>query len=184
MMKTLIGSSIVVALIAGSPTLVTQSNEVPQTSAKQKAKKAVGGKQAKQGQRKVDNWMKAKRAHSHEIFDGLIAGDFGKIEKASVRMMGNNFLERWLADRKKYENSFAYHGELNAFEYSTKELWRFAKQKDIDGALRAYTGMSRSCVRCHHLIRDGKAPPDQLKDIAQTHKARLMPVALNRPHTD
>ncbi|MFK7820295.1 MAG: hypothetical protein AB8G99_16350, partial [Planctomycetaceae bacterium] len=129
-------------------------------------------KQVQEEKRKVDGWMKAKRDNSHKIFAGLIAGDFKKVEDASLKMIGNNFLEGWLADRKQYEKHFSYHGQLNAFEYSTKELWRFAKQKDMDGALQAYGVMSRSCVRCHQLIRDGVVPPDTLKDLAMNSRTQ------------
>lgn len=165
-MKSLIGSSIAVTLIVGSPLFVSQTQEVPQQGTTEKSQKSGEKKPAQKKKRKADTWMKAKKDHSHDIFDGLIAGDFRKIENASLKMMGNNILERWLADRKDYENSFSYHGQLNAFDYSTRELWRFAKQKDMDGALQAYGVMSRSCVRCHYLIRDGVVPPDTLKDIA------------------
>lgn len=170
MMKSLVGSSIIVALTLGSPFFMSQT----QKTAKQEDKKAT----AKQ-KRKVDQWMKAKQSHAHEIFDGLIASDFKKIEDASAKMIGNNFLERWMANRKEYEKHFAYHGQLNSFEYSTKELWRFAKQKDLDGALKAYGVMSRSCVRCHQLIRDGVVPPDSLKDIAK-HRGSSTPIRLAR----
>lgn len=165
-MKSLIGSSIAVALLVGTSMYVPQTQESSKPQTNQEEKKPQEEKLSKEQKRKVDVWMKGKQAHAHEIFDGLIASDFKKIETASAKMIGNNFMERWLADRKPYEQYFAYHGQLNSFEYSTKELWRFAKQKDIDGALQAYGIMSRSCVRCHSLIRDGVVPPDALKDIA------------------
>lgn len=166
MMKSLIGSSIVVTLLASTPLFVARTQESSKPSAGQKPVESPAGKQKQDHQ--SDVWMKAKQSHAHEIFDGLIDSDFKKIETASAKMLGNNFLERWLADRKEYKQSFAYHGQLNAFEFSTKELLRFAKQEDIDGALKAYGMLSRSCVRCHRLIRDGVIPPDELKDIAQT----------------
>ncbi len=166
-MKAILGSSLVVTLILGCPLFMAPMEDSDTRQKKQKTAERREKKVTQQDKRKVDRWMKAKRDYSHQIFDGLIAGDFKKIEEASVKMMGNNFLESWLADRKQYKQDFAYHGELNAFEYSTKELWRFAKQKDIDGALRSYGVMSRSCVRCHHLIRDGVIAPDKVKDVAR-----------------
>jgi hypothetical protein len=45
-----------------------------------------------------------------------------------------------------------YQGQLNDFEFSTKELIRQADDEDIDGALKSYVAMTKSCVNCHELI--------------------------------
>ena len=101
----------------------------------------------------ANTWMKAKQRHAHEIFDGLTEGDFEKIDLAARTMFMSGVIEKWLGG-PEYQDHHAYEGQLNAFEYSLKELARHAKAKDVDGALHAYVMMSQSCVRCHRLIRD------------------------------
>jgi hypothetical protein len=104
-------------------------------------------------EKESDRWMQLKLHASQEILAGLTRGDFQKIEDQSRRLLVLNVLETWMR-----ENSFArkldYQGQLNAFEYATKELVRTAQAKDIDGALAAYIRLNRSCVECHKLIRD------------------------------
>lgn len=100
-----------------------------------------------------DGWMKLKLISSQQAFEGLTHGEFSKVETAARRMLVLNLLEQW-AKREEFTRRSQYRAQLNAFEYSVKELVRTAGDHDSDGALEAYVSMSRSCVRCHELIRD------------------------------
>jgi hypothetical protein len=102
-----------------------------------------------------DGWMKLKLVSSQQVFEGLTMGEFKQVENSARRMLVLNLLEQW-AKRKEFAKQSEYRGQLNAFEYSVKELVRHAEDHDTEGALAAYVEMSRSCVRCHELIRDGK----------------------------
>lgn len=101
----------------------------------------------------ADGWMKGKLRSAQRIFDGLTNGDLEAVESSARRMHGLNVLEQWVRSNE-YVNQSKYKGQLNAFEFATKELIRLSEAKDIDGALEAYVQMSRSCVRCHTLVRD------------------------------
>ncbi|MFV0445119.1 MAG: hypothetical protein ACK5Q5_16205 [Planctomycetaceae bacterium] len=100
-----------------------------------------------------DGWMKLKLVSSQQVFEGLTDGDFKKVENSARRMLVLNLLEQW-AKRNEFTKKSEYRGQLNAFEFSVKELVRHAEDHDAEGALEAYVSMSRSCVRCHQLIRD------------------------------
>jgi hypothetical protein len=100
-----------------------------------------------------DAWMQLKLASSEEVFRGLTNADLDRVETAARRMQVFNLLEQW-AKRGELTAQSEYQGQLNAFEYNVKELVRNAEAGDADGALEAYLGMTRSCVRCHALIRD------------------------------
>lgn len=168
-MKVFLCSGIACGLIAGAATVVPQTAQTETSKPTQGVTEPTAVAEQKNPVKQTsDVWMKAKQRNAHAIFDGLTEGDFEKIEASTLKMMGNNFLERWMVDRKEYEQYFAYHGQLNAFEYSTKELWRFAKQKDMDGALQAYVRMSQSCVRCHSLIREGAPAGDGSRSWADS----------------
>jgi hypothetical protein len=104
-----------------------------------------------------DGWMKLKLISSQQAFDGLTHGEFERVENAARRMLVLNLLEQW-AKRKEFTLQSEYRGQLHAFEFAVKELVRHSEDHDMDGALDAYVAMSRSCVRCHELIRDGAAP--------------------------
>ena len=100
-----------------------------------------------------DGWMELKLRSSQQVFESLTHGEFDKIETAARRMLVLNLLEQWMK-RKEFTRQSEYKGQLNAFEFSVKELVRHAEDNNTEGALEAYVTMSRSCVRCHELIRD------------------------------
>lgn len=100
-----------------------------------------------------DRWMAAKLNSAQEIFADLTRGDFAGVEENARRMQVINLLEQWARDAD-FERESDYVGQLNAFEFSIKELVRHAGDENTDGALQAYQDMSASCIRCHELIRD------------------------------
>jgi hypothetical protein len=98
-------------------------------------------------------WMQQKLHGTHQIFDGLMQGDFEKMENQARRMVVLQFLENWVVENK-FTRKSAYQGQLNSYEFALKELRRSAEAKDIDGSFDAYTRLTRSCVECHKLLRD------------------------------
>jgi hypothetical protein len=108
-------------------------------------------------QEEVDRWMQVKLKSAQDIFAGLTNGDFDQVETSARRMQVLHILEQW-SKRHEFEEKSDYEGQLNAFEFATKELVRTARQRNAEGSLNAYTQMSQSCVRCHMLIRDVERP--------------------------
>lgn len=110
-------------------------------------------------QRDVDRWMQIKLTSAQEVFAGLTSGDFDQVQKSARRMQVISIMEQWSKRRGEYATRSEYEGQLNAFDFATKELVREARQKDAEGTLEAYVLLSRSCVRCHQLIRDVRTAP-------------------------
>lgn len=100
-----------------------------------------------------ERWMQSKLSSSQRILGALTRGDLKGIEDDSRRMLMINVLQKWSAENK-VEKQSDYDGQLNAFEFATKELIRHAKNDDTEGALEAYVLLTRTCVKCHQLIRD------------------------------
>ncbi len=100
-----------------------------------------------------DRWMAAKLVSAQNIFGDLTHGDFESLEENARRMQVINLLEQWMRDAN-FEHKSEYEGQLNAFEFATKELVRHAGDHNTDGALQAYLDMTASCVHCHELIRE------------------------------
>jgi hypothetical protein len=101
-----------------------------------------------------DRWMASKLNSAQQIFEDLTRGNFERLEGNARRMQVINLLEQWARD-EEFERMSDYAGQLNAFEFSIKELVRHAGDQNSAGALQAYQDMTASCVRCHELIRDG-----------------------------
>lgn len=100
-----------------------------------------------------DRWMASKLNSAQEIFEDLMRGNFEELEGNARRMQVINLLEQWARD-EDFERMSDYVGQLNAFEFSIKELVRHAGDQNTAGALQAYQDMTASCVQCHELIRD------------------------------
>ena len=100
-----------------------------------------------------DRWMSVKLTSAQRILEDLTTGDFERLAADARRMHVMNFLEQWLRE-EDFEEKSDYQGQLNAFEFSTKELIRHAADENSEGSLKAYVAMTESCVRCHDLIRD------------------------------
>jgi hypothetical protein len=97
--------------------------------------------------------MAVKLASGQEILKHLTSGDFRQLEASARRMQVLNLLEQWLRE-EDFVHKSEYQGQLNAFEFATKELIRHADDENIEGVLKAYIALTESCVRCHKLIRD------------------------------
>ena len=102
-----------------------------------------------------DRWMSVKLNSAQQILEDLTTGDFKRLETDARRMQVLNFLEQWARD-KSFKQESEYQGQLNAFEFATKELVRHAADKNTEGALKSYVALTESCVHCHELIRDGQ----------------------------
>ena len=100
-----------------------------------------------------DRWMAIKLTSSQQILEHLTRGEFDQLQASARRMQVLNFLEQWMRDEEFAQKS-DYQGQLNAFEFATKELIRHAGDKNVEGSLKSYTALTESCVRCHQLIRD------------------------------
>jgi hypothetical protein len=99
--------------------------------------------------------MAIKLAAAQESLEHLTSGDLPRLAASGRRLQIMNVLGKWLQDSEMTKKS-AYRGELNSFEFATKELIRHAENDDVAGSLKAYVAMTESCVNCHTLIRDGK----------------------------
>jgi len=100
-----------------------------------------------------NKWMQIKLHSSQEIFAALSRGDARAIETPARRMLVLNVLEQWKSN-KPYLDHSQYESQLNAFEYAVKELARAGRDNKINDALDAYIALTKSCVRCHQVIRD------------------------------
>lgn len=100
-----------------------------------------------------DRFMAAKLVSSQNILSDLTHGDFESLEENARRMQVISLLQQWLRDTD-FEHKSEYEGQINAFDFATKELIRHASDHNTEGVLQAYLDMTTSCVHCHELIRE------------------------------
>jgi hypothetical protein len=99
-----------------------------------------------------NRWMQAKRNHAQQIFSALTDGDFEQMELSGRRMLVAGVIEKWFAENP-LKDDVEYREQLKAFDKATRDFVREAQDKDLEEAFEAYTRMSRSCIKCHQLMR-------------------------------
>ncbi len=150
-----LAAAVVLTGLVGFSIHVNGDPQAP-ASTKPRATEGKDGKDGKEALAEANKWMQVKLHSSQEIFAAMTRGDAKSIETNARRMLVINVLEQWIAD-KPYMNQSEYEAQLNAFEYATKELVRTGHNNDMDGALDAYVLLSKSCVKCHQVLRDGQS---------------------------
>ncbi|MBL8849013.1 MAG: hypothetical protein JNG89_04990 [Planctomycetaceae bacterium] len=138
-------------VMAGLGLLLAQDQNPVEAGDQRKAPNATTA--APQNEEDANAWMLAKLSGSQNILAHLTRGDIDAVATDARRMQVMTYLEQWLT-ASEIEETSEYRGQLNAFEFSTKELIRHAEDDDVNGALDAYVDMTRTCVKCHQLIRD------------------------------
>lgn len=104
------------------------------------------------GDKPTSFWMDRKLELSKNVFAGLAAGDFEKLEQNAAQMQLMSKIEGFVRRR-----SPEYTAQLHAFELANSEVLRHARNKNIEGATLAFQQLTVSCVACHKLLRDAKA---------------------------
>lgn len=117
---------------------------------------------AKKEQEEEQRWMELKLLRSQEIFAELTSGNLEGVAKRARAMQAADILEFWLRGRE-FQKKEEYQKQLEHYQSATKELARHAEKDDLDGATEAWVSLSRSCVSCHKLLRDGKKPVESKK---------------------
>ncbi len=143
---TLIATLLVVTAVAVAVVAADKEKQKP----KETPKESVAVQKADEG----DRWMQAKLHSAQQIFAALTQGELETVKKRAQLMAVMNVMEDWLKKKSEFSKKSAYQGQLNAFEFATKELIRHSDDENIDGALEAWVKLSRSCIECHKLIRD------------------------------
>jgi hypothetical protein len=96
--------------------------------------------------------MKEKRIRSHAIIDALTAGDHDALRRNAEVMVA-------IADMRVFASAYKtpeYRYQAEVFKHAADELLTAAKAKNSDGAVLAYSEMTRTCVKCHSHFRGVK----------------------------
>jgi hypothetical protein len=140
-------------LLTGAGLLLALEKQGPVAAGDDRTEAQRSSNVAPQRDEDENAWMRAKLNGSQNILAHLTTGDIAAVAADARRMQVMNYMEDWLTASEIQELS-EYRGQLNAFEFSTKELIRHAEDGNVDGALDSYVDMTRTCVKCHQLIRD------------------------------
>ena len=140
-------------VMTGLGLLLAAADQCPVNAGENQSQAPTASNADSQNEEDVNAWMQAKLSGSQNILAHLTSGDIQAVAADARRMQVMTYLEQWLT-ASEIEELSEYRGQLNAFEFSTKELIRYAEDGNVNGALDAYVDMTRTCVKCHQVIRD------------------------------
>jgi hypothetical protein len=106
----------------------------------------LGG--AEQPPAKPKTLMQRKLDHAQRMLEGLAVEDYALIAQHARAMNDLGLLEK-----SRHAESMSYQTQLQVFRFANDELVRLAEEKNLEGALLAYTQMTISCVNCHKYLR-------------------------------
>ena len=95
--------------------------------------------------------MQRKLIHAQNILAGLTLKDFDRIEKEADALIQVRQEVTW-----RINETERYLQHSLAFLEQVQDIKKAAKAKNLDGATLAYLEMTRTCVKCHEVLRAQK----------------------------
>jgi hypothetical protein len=98
---------------------------------------------------RLNQLMIEKLQNAQKLLEGIALGKYDKIEKHANELVRISKTAEWLAQKKPKYEQFS-----NEFQRAAEEVAAKAKAKNLDGVTLAYFDLTKSCVRCHHYMRE------------------------------
>jgi len=102
-----------------------------------------------QEDKKTQQLMKKKLAHSQKVLEGIALNDFDTIAANARDLIQISKAVEWRALKSPQYEIFS-----NDFRRAADAMILAAKEKNLDGAALAYVDLTLTCVRCHKHVRE------------------------------
>ena len=137
----LICGSLLLGLGAGSENSQL-AHAVNSTKDEKKTKKAEPN-----GEKKLSKFMHEKLTSSQLVLEGLMIEDYDLMQKGTKKMIEMSNATEWQVIEGPV---FARQSE--EFRSAAKQVIKFAKEKNIDGASLSYLHLTMTCISCHKKV--------------------------------
>ncbi len=111
----------------------------------------------------VDVLMRSKLASSQKVVEGLVAKDFGLVQKGAKELLKVCDAEQW---RSSDDQVYAHF--KTELRRQAQRLETLSDQQNLEGTTFAYLNLITACVDCHSHCRDVlriAAEPPELKPV-------------------
>lgn len=150
-MRKLIGLLICVALFSvlgdrmDSPqrALAVDSDQCESNTSEKQAEKEKDSN----GEKKLSKFMREKLTSSQLVLEGLMVEDYDMMQKGAKKMIEMSNATEWQVIEGPI---FARQSE--EFRSAAKQVIKFAKEKNIDGASLSYLHLTMTCIACHKKV--------------------------------
>ncbi|QGQ25215.1 hypothetical protein F1728_22110 [Gimesia benthica] len=100
-----------------------------------------------EGEKRLSKFMHEKLTSSQLVLEGLMIEDYEKMQKGAKRMIEMSNATEWQVVEGPI---FARQSE--EFRSAAKQVIKFAKEKNIDGASLSYLHLTMTCINCHKKV--------------------------------
>ncbi|MCA9005995.1 MAG: hypothetical protein KDA70_12055 [Planctomycetaceae bacterium] len=100
-----------------------------------------------EGEKRLSQFMREKLTSSQQVLEGLMVEDYDLMQKGAKRMIEMSNATEWQVIEGPI---FARQSE--EFRSSAKEVIKFAKEKNLDGASLSYLHLTMTCIACHKKV--------------------------------
>lgn len=95
----------------------------------------------------LNNIMREKLGHTHQILEAVVTNDWVGLETHSRELERLTRDQRWLVLKSP---EYARHS--SAFVRAIQDLHLAAAQRDLEAAPKAYVAVTLQCVACHRFL--------------------------------
>ncbi|MCH9652516.1 MAG: hypothetical protein K0U86_18800 [Planctomycetes bacterium] len=99
------------------------------------------------GEKKLSKFMREKLTNSQLVLEGLMVEDYDLMQKGAKKMIQMSNATEWQVIEGPI---FARQSE--EFRSAAKQVIKFAKEKNIDGASLSYLHLTMTCISCHKKV--------------------------------
>tara|TARA_R110002111_G_scaffold262694_1_gene340127 strand:+ start:52985 stop:53449 length:465 start_codon:yes stop_codon:yes gene_type:complete len=99
------------------------------------------------GDKNLSRFMREKLTSSQLVLEGLMVEDYGMMQKGAQKMIEMSNATEWQVIEGPI---FARQSE--EFRSAAKQVIKFAKEKNIDGASLSYLHLTMTCIACHKKV--------------------------------
>jgi hypothetical protein len=98
-------------------------------------------------EKQLSKFMREKLTSSQLVLEGLMIEDYDKMQKGAQKMIEMSNATEWQVVEGPL---FARQSE--EFRSAARQVIKFAKEKNLDGASLSYLHLTMTCINCHKKV--------------------------------
>lgn len=99
------------------------------------------------GEKQLSKFMRAKLTSSQLVLEGLMVEDYDLMQKGAKKMIEMSNATEW-----QVVEGPVFARQSEEFRSAAKQVIKFAKEKNIDGASLSYLHLTMTCISCHKKV--------------------------------
>ncbi|HAH45635.1 hypothetical protein [Gimesia sp.] len=100
-----------------------------------------------EGEKRLSKFMREKLTSSQQVLEGLMVEDYDLMQKGAQRMIEMSNATEW-----QVIEGPIFARQSDEFRSTAKEVIKFAKEKNLDGASLSYLHLTMTCIACHKKV--------------------------------